>query len=231
MLKRQRASSPLAFPTEDVLSEVPMDFAPRIAKRRRVAAPVLDGALRAWRSPAPSDDDYDDGEYCSDERDGIGAGGHQDGQNTVQQAEAEREGALREYQATNALLHELHALHQQRLHTNAPSLPTPSSLHAPLLSMSHGTIYNQYLYQPQHTAFESWLGSSKLIPSGSNLGGNEPAPMHNSHTTSIEQLSTVNKSLGQDESERVRERYEGANKYISLLVHRFPENQLTDQPT
>ena len=116
MLKRQRNTSPHPAPSGStpMFADEPTD---RDSKRRRTAAPVLDGAARGWIAQP---DDEDDDEYVSHDEAPYPA---------LPRSE--------EYKCTNNMLRELHTLHQHRLLFASPpqpaSAPTHDKWHAPLL--------------------------------------------------------------------------------------------------
>ncbi|KJA25955.1 hypothetical protein HYPSUDRAFT_64182 [Hypholoma sublateritium FD-334 SS-4] len=117
MLKRQRNSSPTPAPSAStpVFADEPPD---RDTKRRRTAAPELDGRARGWATQPDGDDDD---EYIS-------------------QDEAPDPALPRseEYKSANTMLRELHTLHQHRLLFASSPQPTSSPAadkwHVPLLT-------------------------------------------------------------------------------------------------
>lgn len=114
MLKRQRPASPspssdAPFPAADIID---ISHPTHGAKRRRIFAPVLDGAQRGWAAPGvPTSDSYD--QYDSEEE-------YEDEEDNERSLEVESSlhekgavGAI--YKSTNNMLHDLHALRRQRM--------------------------------------------------------------------------------------------------------------------
>lgn len=114
MLKRQRPLSPPPAPFP-FFADSP-DLIDRDPKRRRTAAPVLDGSARGWATNPPPPLDDDEEEYISSN----------DEVPPLNQIRPLSE----EYKSTNTMLRELHTLHQHRLLFVSPSAVHPVGMHA-----------------------------------------------------------------------------------------------------
>ncbi|KZP32310.1 hypothetical protein FIBSPDRAFT_882662 [Athelia psychrophila] len=125
MLKRQRPASPSPSSDMPILAADIMDISDPAhgAKRRRIFAPVMDGAQRGWAVSVPPtlDAQYDsEEEYLEEDAHSL------DTERLHAQGEV---GTM--YKSTNNMLHDLHALRQQRM-LSGPSMPG---------SDRHGQLY------------------------------------------------------------------------------------------
>ena len=124
MLKRQRPISPSpSIPDIPLVSSEPTSSLDRITdifardtKRRRTAAPVLDGRRRGWGTSGFGGvgNDEDDTEGMSQDEEEC--------EEDVDQDNRQRQEATGEYKSTNSFLHDLH---QRRQLVSSPS-PSPS---------------------------------------------------------------------------------------------------------
>ena len=185
MLKRQRAISPpyVPFVTPDTIDM----SGHHSTKRRRVAAPILDGEKRGWGVEMDNNEFEDGGAYSYDDDDDDSEGRGE----LAGKGQREDFGAAETYKSTNSVLHDLHALYQHRMMfsdfsspTSPPSQPYPASSSSLLPSSS--------LNQPYKINYH--------VPAKSM-----PPPISDRPPT----------GLDPHEVHRVKERYENTNRYVS----------------
>ncbi|KAF8203284.1 hypothetical protein BJ912DRAFT_943493 [Pholiota molesta] len=189
MLKRQRQPSPPpSSPSIPIVAESPADLVERNSKRRRTAAPVLDGTARGWAPEQAPPDDDEEYTYSDDEQD-VAHGPHP----YPLQSQSE-------YTSANTMLRELHTMHQHRLlfsspsegqNSNTPLSPNPldttplNRYHPPTSDKTHLPLQNEQM----QSAYVS-----QSIDKGLHSDG-----------------------LLMEEAIRVAELYEGPNKYLGSL--------------
>ncbi|KAL1739457.1 hypothetical protein HDZ31DRAFT_49377 [Schizophyllum fasciatum] len=205
MLKRRRAASPPP-PSHEVPLLPPSP--PRDLKRRRTQPPVLDGQQRTGAvSFLPyghtADGLADDmGEEPWDEED--------DENDRVSQPTVDPV----EYKSANDVLYELHALQRHRL------LFAPTQAATGYLHRNH--------QQPSVAAGHPF---DQCPPSGKGVGYLLPdhrAPSHSSRPAYKNGAAEVELSM---EEQRVKERYEGANRTLgALFLSRRREAESEDYP-
>ncbi|EJD55511.1 hypothetical protein AURDEDRAFT_179257 [Auricularia subglabra TFB-10046 SS5] len=166
------------------------------AKRRRTAAPVLDGSQRGWATPpVPVEDDGEE-DWTESDDDASAAQAHAHAQPAAN------------YQSVNSLLH---TLHQQRrtVHPTALALPThvdtSTARWSPRATSHHhaaaGKILPQMTTAPSPRPYQGYDVVPKLA--GPDLAGHAPG-----------------RSDTADEMENVRNRYEEMNRLLGSLVLR-----------
>lgn len=199
MLKRQRPASPLpSVSFGDAGTDLIDISGTHGAKRRRVFAPVLDGALRGWGTmgAAAFEEEYPEEEEEVDEL--RSEGGNREG--GLETRSGDREGAVEVYKSTNSLLHDLHTLQQfHRLASGSFSSSSPrasAQQHRPPSPPQHtyskGVLphISERPHQSSHSNPSiSGLGDQKCITTGTSAGGMDP------------------------KVQRVKERYEDTNRY------------------
>ncbi|KAF8895047.1 hypothetical protein CPB84DRAFT_1963271 [Gymnopilus junonius] len=196
MLKRQRRTSPFLPSSIPLISDSPDDFIDRDSKRRRTTPPVLDGPSRGWTAHLPQLED--DEEYYDDE--------YPPSYNQPLDPSLEQTSLKSEYKSANAILRELHVLHQHRL------------LFPPSDTMPSGT-YNAH--PPTPTSPHFFLSEE---PPLIKCHVQSP-PQDHQRTTAFTHTSMVKDAQQElpllEEVSRVTERYESINKFLgSLFISR-----------
>ncbi|KZT21699.1 hypothetical protein NEOLEDRAFT_1181537 [Neolentinus lepideus HHB14362 ss-1] len=202
MLKRSRPITPP--PHLEELPSLPLvpgpssiEYYQRDVKRRRTAAPSLDGPSRGWERSSFCDEE-DEEDWWQDENNGRGA-------------EASLE-TSKQYQASNSLLHDLHAEYQHRM-LFSPS-PAASSRHFPSQAGP---------YSPQSHAVHLGKQSMRYL-------SDRPVMTEiNGHLQRAMAMHMEKGGLDTAEEQRVRARYEESNRLLrSLFLSRRRESPATD---
>ncbi|KAL1728889.1 hypothetical protein EV714DRAFT_285339 [Schizophyllum commune] len=195
MLKRRRAQSPPP-PAQHEAPLLPPS-PPRDLKRRRTQPPVLDGQQRNGAVTFLPHNGLDDdmGEEPWDEEDDEDT---RDGQQTVD---------CTEYKSANGVLYELHALQRHRLlfsPSSTPSQATSSYVHQQQqMSQSHPALH--------HPTIPAGKGVDLLMPEHRARAYQSNATIEPAHKHGAGQAEL---SI---EEQRVKERYEGANRALGEL--------------
>ncbi|EPQ60920.1 hypothetical protein GLOTRDRAFT_113424 [Gloeophyllum trabeum ATCC 11539] len=188
MLKRARPITPPP-PPEEPLIPSSSDYSQRDMKRRRTAAPSLDGPSRGWAPLDADSGDEDDevDEWQLDDNDG-------------RTAEYSRETSER-YRASNTLLHDLHAEYQHRL----LFMPSPSQH-----SRSDMQSY------PPHPSITSCPAKQDVLRlSDRPIMVERNGHLHR-HTNL--DIQGEKEGIDTAEGLRVKERYEESNRLLRSLV-------------
>ncbi|KII93448.1 hypothetical protein PLICRDRAFT_49495 [Plicaturopsis crispa FD-325 SS-3] len=196
MLKRQRPVSPPASSSD--IAFVPDDDMPshRDPKRRRTAAPVLDGRQRGWAAPDNSMNEDDDEEEFDEEEDEVDAG---TGPHDLVQA----------YKSANSVLHDLHAEHQHRMMFSSHQVPQ---------SISHPSRppYSPHEMPPQTN---SYVSSDKTLPTLTSRPSGHLYAQEHSRKSSYpgNGFETRAVAMEMDEVQKVKEQYVSRNKLLGSL--------------
>ncbi|PPQ80018.1 hypothetical protein CVT26_011900 [Gymnopilus dilepis] len=188
MLKRQRPSSPFLPSSTPFIADSSDDIVDRTSKRRRTIPPALDGSSRGWASP-PQDLEDDDEDYDDD----------YPSYNKHSNQHVELTELNPEYKSANAILRELHVLHQHRSLFSPPDTPS----HSPIVNPGSNSTY------PSTTSYHPEALSPPTKPHLQSPPLNHPRPTL-SHTLVPSGKDGERPLL--DEVDRVTERYESMNK-------------------
>jgi hypothetical protein len=197
MLKRQRASTPPIHsdPSSSAAttsyssynpSFVDVDDDAHAFKRRRTAAPTLDGRLRS----VPRDEDEDEDYYEEEDSELID-------EEALEQESMQPQLHESKYKGVNMLLHQLHFEHQRRLAMAAQVFSPPSSSSSSSPSRAAGAHLSRAHQQAMH--YYDW---------------NDPPSSEKANH--IEQALDSDAMDATSEMEEVRCRYEKTNRCVIL---------------